>query len=184
MYTRHAIVDTRLGAGHAVASDDSMVGLELPDHWYKPADDAFGAPVNASTDALLAAARSQLDDYLDGARTSFDLPTTTQGDPFQERVWALLKEIPFGETTTYGKLAGSSATRLSPGGRAGGRTQPALRDRALPSRRRHRRKAHRVRRRSEAQAVPPRPRGASDSEGWETSLIRDLTFSWVPASTE
>lgn len=105
MYTRHAIVDTHLGKVTLVASDDSIVGLYFPRHWYKPAEDTFGAPVNASTDALLAAARSQLDDYLDGARTSFDLPTATHGDPFQERVWALLNEIPFGETTTYGALA-------------------------------------------------------------------------------
>jgi methylated-DNA-[protein]-cysteine S-methyltransferase len=28
-----------------------------------------------------------------------------QGTPFQQRVWALLLEIPFGQTVTYGALA-------------------------------------------------------------------------------
>ena len=46
-----------------------------------------------------------LSEYLGGDRTAFELPTATGGDPFQERVWALLREIPRGETTTYGALA-------------------------------------------------------------------------------
>jgi len=54
---------------------------------------------------FLAAARSQLDDYLDGARPSFDLPTATHSDPVRERVGAPLNEIPCGETTTSGALA-------------------------------------------------------------------------------
>jgi methylated-DNA-[protein]-cysteine S-methyltransferase len=29
----------------------------------------------------------------------------THGDAFQERVWSLVKEIPYGETATYGELA-------------------------------------------------------------------------------
>ena len=33
------------------------------------------------------------------------LPTATAGDSFQERVWAILREIPFGETRSYGALA-------------------------------------------------------------------------------
>ena len=36
---------------------------------------------------------------------AFQLPTATEGDPFQERVWSVLKEIPFGDTTTYGEIA-------------------------------------------------------------------------------
>ena len=54
---------------------------------------------------MLNQARSELEDYLAGRRTSFDLPTRATGTAFQERVWALLREIPFGTTTTYGALA-------------------------------------------------------------------------------
>jgi methylated-DNA-[protein]-cysteine S-methyltransferase len=36
---------------------------------------------------------------------AFDLPLAVDGDEFQRRVWAMLDEIPFGETTTYGELA-------------------------------------------------------------------------------
>jgi methylated-DNA-[protein]-cysteine S-methyltransferase len=58
-----------------------------------------------ANDALLRLAAAQLHQYLAGERTSFDLPTATSGDPFQERVWRLLRDIPRGETVTYGELA-------------------------------------------------------------------------------
>ena len=32
-------------------------------------------------------------------------PMFLQGTPFQQRVWALLLEIPYGKTVTYGELA-------------------------------------------------------------------------------
>ena len=34
-----------------------------------------------------------------------ELATATSGDRFQQRVWRLIDEIPYGETTTYGELA-------------------------------------------------------------------------------
>jgi len=105
MYTRHASVGTRLGEITLVASGGALVGLYFPHHWYKPAPETFGERVDASTDALIDAARCQLDEYLDGTRRSFDVPTATHGNPFRERVWALLNDIPFGTTTTYGRLA-------------------------------------------------------------------------------
>jgi methylated-DNA-[protein]-cysteine S-methyltransferase len=61
--------------------------------------------VNADDDEVLQKSHAQLAEYLSGERTGFDLPTATHGDAFEERVWALLREIPIGETTTYGDLA-------------------------------------------------------------------------------
>jgi len=51
------------------------------------------------------AALEQLSEYFAGKRTSFDLPLAPAGTPFQQQVWSALREIPFGETTTYGALA-------------------------------------------------------------------------------
>jgi methylated-DNA-[protein]-cysteine S-methyltransferase len=48
---------------------------------------------------------SQLDAYFDGRRRSFDLKLALEGTPFQMSVWRALKEIPYGETLSYGELA-------------------------------------------------------------------------------
>ena len=38
-------------------------------------------------------------------RQDFDLPVTAAGTDFQQRVWALLRTIPYGRTWSYGQLA-------------------------------------------------------------------------------
>ena len=55
-------------------------------------------------DALAEPAR-QLAEYFAGERTEFELELAPAGTAFQQRVWALLLAIPYGETTTYGALA-------------------------------------------------------------------------------
>jgi methylated-DNA-[protein]-cysteine S-methyltransferase len=105
MYTRHAVVDTALGEVTLVASGGSIVGLHFQHRWHRPAEDTFGTRVPVATDGLLRDAAGQLHAYLDGDRASFDLSIATSGDAFQERVWELLREIPRGETVTYGALA-------------------------------------------------------------------------------
>jgi methylated-DNA-[protein]-cysteine S-methyltransferase len=105
MNTRHASIDTAIGDLTLVAANDSIVGLYFAHHWTNPDRDAFGPLVDTEDDLLLDTARIQVDEYLAGERTSFDLPTMATGDPFQQQVWALLDQIPFGATTTYGELA-------------------------------------------------------------------------------
>ena len=56
-------------------------------------------------DDAFADVRAQLTEYLDGRRTAFNLPLSLHGTDFQERVWNALLAVPFGETTTYAKLA-------------------------------------------------------------------------------
>lgn len=47
----------------------------------------------------------QLQEYFAGRRTQFDLELDPQGTPFQREVWAALLKIPYGETSSYGRLA-------------------------------------------------------------------------------
>ncbi|KIL97872.1 Methylated-DNA--protein-cysteine methyltransferase [Paramagnetospirillum magnetotacticum MS-1] len=61
-------------------------------------------PENDETPLLLKA-RDQLEEYFDGKRTSFDLPLAPHGTAFQQKVWAALAKIPFGQTKSYGELA-------------------------------------------------------------------------------
>jgi methylated-DNA-[protein]-cysteine S-methyltransferase len=53
-------------------------------------------------DALLARAAAELREYFAGARRWFDLPLAPGGSGFQQRVWAAVSGIPYGETRTYG----------------------------------------------------------------------------------
>jgi len=55
--------------------------------------------------APLAAAARQLTEYFAGTRRDFDLPLRLNGTLFQTRVWHELKEIPYGQTWSYGQLA-------------------------------------------------------------------------------
>lgn len=105
MNTRHTVVDTALGDVTLAAAGESIVGVYFRHHWYRPPQHTLGTRVSVTADGLLADAALQFVQYLDGDRVSFDLPTATHGDPFQERVWALLRQIPRGETVTYGALA-------------------------------------------------------------------------------
>jgi methylated-DNA-[protein]-cysteine S-methyltransferase len=57
------------------------------------------------TPEAFAEVERQLREYFAGERTAFELNLATRGTPFQERVWAALDAIPYGTTTTYGRLA-------------------------------------------------------------------------------
>lgn len=102
---RHAHIATALGDLLLVACGDDLVGCYFPDHWRPPATGSLGGEVGAADDPVLGVAAQQLREYLDGRRTEFDVPSATAGDDFSERVWALLRELPYGETISYGELA-------------------------------------------------------------------------------
>jgi len=55
--------------------------------------------------SLLFEAKRQLLAYLQGQLQEFSLPLQAQGTPFQQKVWAALRTIPYGETRTYGEIA-------------------------------------------------------------------------------
>jgi methylated-DNA-[protein]-cysteine S-methyltransferase len=105
MPRRHSTLSTELGDLLVVADDEGLKGIYFPAHWHPPAPDSLGAEVPAADDPLFVELGAQLADYLAGARREFELPIAAEGDAFEQKVWAMLREIPFGETTTYGELA-------------------------------------------------------------------------------
>ena len=105
MTRRHATLPTPLGELIVVADGEALVGIYFPGHWHPPAVGSIGVDVDARDDELITRFGRELTEYLDGTRTTFDLPLAPTGDEFQHAVWAMLRDIPFGETTTYGELA-------------------------------------------------------------------------------
>ena len=54
---------------------------------------------------VLKEARRQLERYFAGRLKAFDLPLAGKGTDFQKSVWTMMREIPYGETATYGGMA-------------------------------------------------------------------------------
>ncbi len=126
----HTVLDSPYGPLTLVAEGDRLVGLYMEAQRHRPDESAFGERVPAPAGprggddpfapapfaqtpggeapfdaAPFDAAARQLEEYFAGRRTHFDLPLTLHGTAFQQRVWAALREIPYGETWTYGELA-------------------------------------------------------------------------------
>lgn len=53
----------------------------------------------------LAPVQKQVDEYAKGKRRDFDFELAAEGPDFHQAVWKALREIPFGQTTSYGALA-------------------------------------------------------------------------------
>lgn len=66
---------------------------------------AAGAQECDEPGGLAALVFRQLDEYFLGRRKEFDFPIRMKGTPFQQKVWAALLEIPYGETRSYKDIA-------------------------------------------------------------------------------
>lgn len=97
----HTVIDSPIGELTLVVDGDALVGLYLDGHRRRPGPEALGR----REDGCAPLAASQLAEYFAGTRTRFDLPLRTDGAAFQQRVWAALAEIPYGQTRSYGQLA-------------------------------------------------------------------------------
>jgi methylated-DNA-[protein]-cysteine S-methyltransferase len=101
-----------------VSDGHALTGVYFQNH-------APGGPparVDGKCDAVLDAARKQLDQYFAGRRKAFDVAVAPRGTPFQTRVWAALQKIGYGETSTYGAIAldvGAPAAVRAAGGAIG-----------------------------------------------------------------
>ena len=60
---------------------------------------------------MLEETKRWLDIYFAGREPDFLPPLHLAGSPFRQEVWALLRQIPYGETTTYRALAEAVARK-------------------------------------------------------------------------
>lgn len=96
---RYTFADTPIGA-ILIAGDGEAI-VETYFAGAKPKPDWI------RDDDTLREAADQLRAYFAGERRDFDLPLAPQGTEFQQSVWSALREIPYGETTTYSAIANS-----------------------------------------------------------------------------
>lgn len=75
--------------------------------WFWRDGEAFREPGWVDDPGRTASVERQLGEYFRGERRAFELDLAPSGTPFQLQVWAKLREIPYGETRSYGELAAS-----------------------------------------------------------------------------
>jgi methylated-DNA-[protein]-cysteine S-methyltransferase len=97
----HAVLATSLGELTVVREEGGLAGLYFPRHWPRPDRTAFGPRVDGGFNDV----ERQVGEYLAGDRSMFELPVTVNGAEFDRRVWELIGQVPYGQTTTYGDLA-------------------------------------------------------------------------------
>ena len=89
------------------ADEEGLTGLWLAGEKYFP-----GAPEGAPQETpVLEETKRWLDIYFAGREPDFLPPLHPAGSPFRQEVWALLRQIPYGETTTYRALAEAVARK-------------------------------------------------------------------------
>lgn len=102
--TTHVVVDSPVGPLTLVSDGEHLTGVWFSEHKHPPKD--TGSDVDhEDAPQVLRDAADQLAEYFAGDRTTFDVPLAAEGTDFQHRVWARLREIPYGQTRSYGQLA-------------------------------------------------------------------------------
>lgn len=100
-YTQH--YDSPLGGILLAADEEGLTGLWFDGQKYFAR--TLPKEYAESETPVLCEAKRWLDIYFSGREPDFTPPLHPVGSAFQQAVWALLLEIPYGETTTYGALA-------------------------------------------------------------------------------
>jgi methylated-DNA-[protein]-cysteine S-methyltransferase len=108
-----AVIDTPLGKIQAAARNDALTGLWFVGQKYFPKDAETW--LNKPDYPLFASLKDWLGAYFARKKPKVKIPLAPHGTDFQQAVWKLLLEIPYGKTTTYGAMA----ARLSSSGKRG-----------------------------------------------------------------
>src|SRR6202035_6069488 len=101
----YCYLDTPIGKLLVAGNQEGVYRITFPPQG-KPGEAA--APEAGWTESAhgpVQEAVRQLKEYFAGLRTEFHLPLAPQGTGFQKSVWRQLRDIPYGETISYGELA-------------------------------------------------------------------------------
>ena len=104
--TFYCTYPTPLGAALVTATADALTGLWFVDRQlYLPSEKEQASWIKRTDLPVLQATHDWLNAYFNGDKPLFDLKLAPAGSDFRQAVWNLLLKIPYGQTTTYGKLA-------------------------------------------------------------------------------
>jgi methylated-DNA-[protein]-cysteine S-methyltransferase len=98
------VMDSPVGELRIVARDGAVNAIEFSP--FRPPADGRPIGQRADDDPLLAEVVRQLRAYFARDLKEVELPLAPVGSDFQQRVWAQLRLIGYGETASYGEIAG------------------------------------------------------------------------------
>lgn len=110
IYTTH--YDSPEGDILLAARNGKLIGLWLPGQKYFLSE-LKEAMEEKNDQEIFLKAKSWLDRYFAGEKPQIsELELAPEGCEFRQAVWKLLCEIPYGEVTTYGEIAGKIAKQF------------------------------------------------------------------------
>ena len=90
-------LESALGLLKITCTDSHLTSLLFMDKQENDSDN--------TSNRLVEICKMQLEEYFSGERRLFDLPLGQKGTAFQDTVWQLLVQIPYGRTISYNELA-------------------------------------------------------------------------------
>ncbi len=96
-------MDSPVGQLKLVASGSKLSAILWEND--RPGRVRLGAMVEDNDSPVLLEVERQLNEYFCGKRNRFDIELDFAGTEFQQKVWAALLTIPFGETRSYSDIA-------------------------------------------------------------------------------
>lgn len=102
-----ADLDSPLGIIRVSATADGVSRIQLGDDYTAavPVEQTDESSANAKAISFAQRAVNELAAYFDDPDAPFTTPLAPRGTPFQTRIWSRMREIPRGETMSYGELA-------------------------------------------------------------------------------
>ncbi len=98
-YLHRIYVASPLGALEIDGTADFVTRVHLCGEEHTP------TPLTSDVPAALRLAAEELRAYFAGELRTFSVPLRLSGTDFQQRVWAALRAIPFGQVRSYGQIA-------------------------------------------------------------------------------
>jgi methylated-DNA-[protein]-cysteine S-methyltransferase len=119
------VIQTPIGEVAVGATDQGISDVEILTP--EKTRTGFSGSTLASSHAERAA--TQLNEYFQGKRTTFDLPLDLQGTAFQVAVWNQIASIGFGKQVSYGQIGaklGKPQAARAVGGAVGANPVPLI----------------------------------------------------------
>jgi AraC family transcriptional regulator of adaptative response/methylated-DNA-[protein]-cysteine methyltransferase len=102
-------IGTPLGSMVAVADDAALYLLEFENRVALTGElrrlERDSGLIGLGSNTVLKRLVAEFEDYFAGESAAFQIPTLQHGTAFQEAVWQALKQIPAGQTRSYGDIA-------------------------------------------------------------------------------